>query len=735
MRNLIEDFLMVIGLGLAILLGFSQFMNGQVQELQKPQSVQVVQATGGTTAATVYNNNEYLWYSASHSNVFRATTTMTQMDSSEFTVVMWVRRVYELAEDRNYLFDFRSDDGTGHGRGHVYVWCNNVPANNGLLDYDTNGDAYVDNVLDARWPDDGGWHLIVISGMRIEGTILDFSVGNFLGNIFRGSWDQFAIFDDAMTTTEITAIYDAGLGADMRDLEEDIDNNLLYYLTFNTEGSNAENGTTVEPVVGSGTLTTISSITKYRDHWSNNSSIRLTDGYLTSTCTSLDGTYSVMVWMRSEEGETATGNHFIFDARESSGQGYINWRPASATWTKGTGGLAKFDGVQTNVTNNDNAWHHMGNAGATLDITVDIDFGRANTGGSYFNGYLDEIIVYSGTLSTDDYDFMYNSGIPRDPTDMDAQWGNIVHYWDFESVTGSTVPDRVGSCDLTIVQGGVISTEVAKPEIDLFFDYVASAQLHLWFNWDSLAQLGTPPPTGEIYPEVYKGGAIWNTDTDVTTTDLEWRIHPTATSGWQTTEPEGWQYVDVGSANVTYMKYNNSGQQVYQDSLWPDDDAYILIFGIHDPDPGSGASEVGSFFAGPSGTGGSTDMDFYMQGDGDLGFILDEGATTETIHYTGTAFDDSTAQYGFAWVPGDSAYIFVNGEKVYSAETALTDINPSTSDARVHIGILNQGPNSDHLDGTHSYFRIIKTDPDSLHYKWKELFRAHFNYYKDQLGY
>ena len=79
---------------------------------------------------------------------------------------------------------------------------------------------------------------------------------------------------------------------------------------------------------------------------------------------------------------------------------------------------------------------------------------------SYYTGDIDQAAIYQRTLSASDVAALY--GTSRKPQTPYLSSGDPIHLWAMgENVTGSTMPDQVGSLDMTLYNSPTVSTDVA----------------------------------------------------------------------------------------------------------------------------------------------------------------------------------------------------------------------------------------------------------------------------------
>jgi len=141
--------------------------------------------------------------------------------------------------------------------------------------------------------------------------------------------------------------------------------------------------------------------------------------------------------------------------------------------------LAKFLPSST-FAYNDNNWHHLvfvyeastalriyadGTEVATNTTSIvsnannngqDLTLGSQNGASNFMDGFIDEFSIYSAVLSSGDITSLYNSRTPTDQT------GNSnLSFWlrMGDLISGSTLPDQVGSNDGTNTDG-TVSTDI-----------------------------------------------------------------------------------------------------------------------------------------------------------------------------------------------------------------------------------------------------------------------------------
>ena len=90
------------------------------------------------------------------------------------------------------------------------------------------------------------------------------------------------------------------------------------------------------------------------------------------------------------------------------------------------------------------------------DNSRDLTIGSQDGASSFMDGFIDEFSIYSAVLSSGDITRLYNSGKPTDQTGNAnlSFWLRMGHV-----ISGSTLPDQVGSNDGTNTDG-TVSTDI-----------------------------------------------------------------------------------------------------------------------------------------------------------------------------------------------------------------------------------------------------------------------------------
>ena len=146
-------------------------------------------------------------------------------------------------------------------------------------------------------------------------------------------------------------------------------------------------------------------------------------------------------------GANKTANHAPSGTQEGDG----NFHHIVLTWDRASENELKiyYDGsLKTTTTLNatlegdfdDTADGTLGMAGAS---GVEFLAGTSFNGNADYNGYLDDIAVYSTVLSSSEVTTLYNSGTSNQANVHTV--GTIIAHWTFNEGTGTTVTDRINS--------------------------------------------------------------------------------------------------------------------------------------------------------------------------------------------------------------------------------------------------------------------------------------------------
>tara|TARA_R110000850_G_scaffold8908_1_gene32762 strand:- start:787 stop:4785 length:3999 start_codon:yes stop_codon:yes gene_type:complete len=361
------------------------------------------------------------------------------------TISMWVKRTNTSSFD--YLFDARGSSGVGFAYGE----------NGSTTLTKSSGTIYINGSASSTIPTNE-WCFIVISGITLNiGTNLKIGIGYVdinsnenLGHPFVGMINDVAIWDSALTATEVTALYNSGLPllptADSGNYASAAD--LVGYwrndgvTTWTDRSTNSNNGT----VSGSpASIIVPEGLNEGRDSQgyyltntdSISSGIRLKGAEYISVqdSESLDlGTsdFTLECWLKT----TSQGYLRIMDKRDASSGFTLNVNTSEKINLELNDGSGN-SGFSGNTAVNDGNWHHVvvsadrsANAkfylNGVLDDTDDISAKNGslnsvstlfigadapNGDSLFFNGSIDEVRIYKGkALSATEVLKNYNNG-------------------------------------------------------------------------------------------------------------------------------------------------------------------------------------------------------------------------------------------------------------------------------------------------------------------------------------
>jgi hypothetical protein len=308
---------------------------------------------------------------------------------------------------------------------------------------------------------------------------------------FNGLIDEVALWDSALSASDVAAIYNSGVPADLSSLSPVHwwrmgDNDGGTGTTVTDQGSGGNNGTLTNGPTFSTNVPVFNAYSVDLDG---------TDDYIAVTPSSSIDLYGFSAWFKSDNvisassgikgvllgqggsayflalGGNATGDftNELITIRQSAQNSFAytsasatidtNWHHIAAAWstasatTGGDGYDIYLDGVK------------VGNAGGTstpsspYTLSSAFTIGMRANGAYPFNGLIDEVAIFNSTLSASDVATLYNSGVPNDISSL-----NPVGWWrmgDNDGGTGTTITDQgSGSNDGTLTNGPTFSTTV-----------------------------------------------------------------------------------------------------------------------------------------------------------------------------------------------------------------------------------------------------------------------------------
>ncbi|MBI4121998.1 MAG: hypothetical protein HY461_01565 [Parcubacteria group bacterium] len=219
-----------------------------------------------------------------------------------------------------------------------------------------------------------------------------------------------------------------------------------------------------------------------------------------SASLNLSSSFSISLWAKVVgNGANATKDHYSLISKNSTGSGSAD--PYNITMMKdtfeilarvGSGGSAAY--ARSNMNFNDNTWHHVAlvvdevnelityyidglfiddnpTVGEVVTNTTDLRLGVWQGYSNYFNGYLDEVQIYSRALTAAQIASIYadtNAG-NGGPTTIDAD-ETVPGLWSLSAVTPITTSGSVGSAVAsanTVTVAGSVSLNATKENEDL----------------------------------------------------------------------------------------------------------------------------------------------------------------------------------------------------------------------------------------------------------------------------
>jgi uncharacterized protein YaiE (UPF0345 family) len=317
------------------------------------------------------------------------------------------------------------------------------------------------------------------TGVSITATTHDLIVGATLGyNNFGGNIDEAAIFNSALSSSDITSIYNSGTPADISPL-----NPVGWWRMGDDDGGT---GTTITDKGSGGndaTLTngpTFSTNIPEEEVFTNTYSLSLdgSDDYLSTSASSysISGNKSFSVWVKPTSGSY----HYLWGYSSNLYALYFDSSSVSIRmWPSGQGGGSgrTYQNMVSPVSLTNGSWYNITitGDGTTLKLYVNGQSAastytdnddwyletvlRAGASGSSFSGLVDEFAFFNSTLSSSDVSAIYGSGTPSSLSSYSP------HLWwrmgDNDGGTGTTVTDQgSGSNDATLTNGPTFSTTI-----------------------------------------------------------------------------------------------------------------------------------------------------------------------------------------------------------------------------------------------------------------------------------
>jgi len=325
-------------------------------------------------------------------------------------------------------------------------------------------------------------------------TFTDFKIGSNnsgTSSFFGGSIDQYLIFNKALSSTEISTLYNSGDGLHHKDLDgtETFYGNIVAWYDFNTPpnfGRNyAEESHAVSLDGGANRFTSASSDFQFG-----------ADGTIGN-----EPSFSGVAWIKKNSNgssDTICGNdgqwyfydfggNLIFGIEDVSyGTGLSNWRYRQYTTPLTVGEwyhvAFTYDGSRSNtgIKLYVNGSEVVSNAGAggsydAMEAGTQFGIGKASVP-AFFDGVIDEVAIYSDELTSGEVSTLYNGGVVAPARTLHTD--NLVSDWSFNAQNVADIgKDSYGSNDLTptsIVEADLVG---GKDSLDLLEVNITSANV------------------------------------------------------------------------------------------------------------------------------------------------------------------------------------------------------------------------------------------------------------------
>ena len=339
----------------------------------------------------------------------------------------------------------------------VYTWDTSATESKMYIDATNNASGSPESAIDVAF--EGG----------DAGIFIGSNIGS--GNFWDGNIDDFAVFNDVLTSAEVTAIYNGGGPKD-----ESAHDHLIGYWRFENNTYNSSSNLDAITLVN-GTTYDSGDVAVAFDTYS----ILLdgTDDYVT-----VDGAGSevagalgsISIWIKLD---TVTHSHWLYEiwaddsnVVRSYYHGGTNQLRCDHVAAEGEGNCATSTAVENN------GWHHLvhtwdtgenqsamyldgssvatSTASESFDGTItSINIGVRGHGWSSntWKGDINDMAFFNDVLTSGEVSTIYNSGKPKD----ESSHSGLVGYWKMESNTDDSSSN---SNALTLVSGATYSTDV-----------------------------------------------------------------------------------------------------------------------------------------------------------------------------------------------------------------------------------------------------------------------------------
>jgi len=312
-------------------------------------------------------------------------------------------------------------------------------------------------------------------------------------NQFNGKIDEVSVFHSALSSTNITSIYNSGVPADISSLSPkgwwrngegtgDTDSGGGAPANTDTVGTVANQGS-VNTGSGEGNMTGTNGptfSTSVPEYVFNQYSVSFdgSDDYIqlpNGVLTALTGTaYTISAWFNLD----IVGNYQMIFSASSNLQIFFRPRSTQVGLELYVNGASRI--IQLSPYSNVGSWVHgcisvdttgtsrmyingsLNTSNINVPQATSISnpvIGSQNGTGYFLNGYVDEVAIFNSALSASDVSDIYNSGVPADLTSLSP-----VGWWrmgENDGGTGTTITDQgSGGNDGTLTNGPTFSTTV-----------------------------------------------------------------------------------------------------------------------------------------------------------------------------------------------------------------------------------------------------------------------------------
>ena len=451
----------------------------------------------GATAPPAWNNNTYSVEFDASDDYLSITQDSAINISGDITLSAWVKSntttsynsiftKRQVLGSINYQLTINNSNGQlglGHSGGFIYNTTTAISTSTwyhvAVTVSGSTAQFYVNGVAEDSF-----------TGVSITSTTHDLIIGATVGyNYFGGNVDEASIFNSALSSTDITSIYNSGVPNDISSLNpvgwwRMGDNNSGSGTTITDQGSGGNDATLNNGPTFSTDVPTFNTYSVEFDASDDYMSISDADIFSLGNGSGTDNAFSISGWFNADNIHTnyiatkdASGNrewafrtvvnqlHFF---AFGTGGGYIGrkyttnlsggqWYHAVVTYdgSKASSGIKLYvDGTRV-----DDADYASGTYTASVNTTAEVRVSSLQVNNTYTGGKVDELSFFNTELSASDVTAMYNSGVPTDISSLSpVAWYRM---GENNSGTGTTITDQgSGGNDGTLNNGPTFSTDI-----------------------------------------------------------------------------------------------------------------------------------------------------------------------------------------------------------------------------------------------------------------------------------